>query len=94
MLGAYGEVSYDVLPLLFEDTSMSLEPFYRFEYLDTQHDVPSGFLRDRTQETRVHTVGLSFMPNPNVVIKSDYRSLDTPGGTLPDEFNLGIGFVF
>jgi hypothetical protein len=73
---------------------MSLSPFYRFEWLDTQHDVPSGFSRDRSQETMVNTVGVSFKPIPNVVIKSDYRNLDSKGGDLPDEFNLGIGFVF
>ena len=39
-------------------------------------------------------VGVSFKPIPNVVIKSDYRNLDSKGGDLPDEFNLGIGFVF
>ena len=94
MLGAYGEVAYDVLPLFFPDTEMSLSPFYRFEWLDTQHDVPSGFSRDRSQETMVNTVGVSFKPIPNVVIKSDYRNLDSKGGDLPDEFNLGIGFVF
>ena len=94
MLGAYGEVAYDVLPLLFPQTDMSLSPFYRFEWLDTQHDVPSGFSRDRTQETMVNTIGISFKPIPNVVIKSDYRNLDSKGGDLPDEFNLGIGFVF
>ena len=36
----------------------------------------------------------TFKPIPNIVIKSDYRNLDSKGGDLPDEFNLGIGFVF
>ncbi len=94
MLGAYGEVAYDVLPLLFPETGMSLEPFYRFAYYDTQRDVPSGSARDRSREITVQTVGLSFKPIPNVVIKADYRNRDSRAGDLPDEFNLGIGFAF
>ena len=94
MLGAYGEVAVDVLPLLFPETGMSLEPFYRFAYTDTQRDVPSGFSRDKSQEITIHTVGLSFKPIPNVVIKADYRNRDSRAGDLPDEFNLGIGFTF
>ncbi len=94
MLGAYGEVAYDVLPLLFPETGMSLEPFYRFAYYDTQRHVPSGSARDKSLEITVQTVGLSFKPIPNVVIKADYRNRDSRAGDLPDEFNLGIGFAF
>lgn len=94
ILGGYGEVAYDVLPLLVPGTEMSLEPFYRFAYYDTQQDVPSGLFRDRTQEITIHTAGLSFKPIPNVVIKADYRNRDSRSGNLPDEVNLGIGFAF
>jgi hypothetical protein len=84
-----------VLPLLFPDTEMSLEPFFRYEYYDTQYQVPSGFTSDDSQEIEVHTVGFSFKPIPQVVIKADYRSQDAKGGAeAPDEFNIGMGFVF
>ena len=55
---------------------MSLAPFFRYEYLDTQHDVPSGFTGDDSQELEIYTVGLSFKPIPQVVLKVDYRSRD------------------
>ncbi len=95
MLGAYGEIAYDVLPLAFPDTEMSLEPFFRYEYLDTQHDIPSGFAGNQAREIEIHTVGISFKPIPQVVLKADYRSRDSKGGArLSDEFNLGIGLAF
>ncbi len=95
MLGVYGEIAYDVLPLLFPDTEMSLQPFFRYEYLDTQGEAPSGFAGSAARAVESHTVGFSFEPIPQVVIKADYRSRDAKGGaTAPDEFNLGMGFVF
>jgi hypothetical protein len=95
MLGVYGEIAYDVLPLVFPDTEMSLEPFFRYEYYDTQYEVPSGFAGNDARAIEIHTVGFSFEPIPQVVIKADYRSRGAEGGDkLPDEFNLGMGFVF
>ncbi len=94
MLGVYGEIAYELLPLLFPDTEKSLEPFFRYEYYDTQRDVPSGFSKDRSKEIQIYTLGFSFQPTPNVVIKADYRNRVAESGELPDEFNLGMGFVF
>ncbi len=94
MIGAYGEVAYDVLPLLFPETGMSLEPFYRYEFIDTQKEVASGFSRDRRLELQGHTVGFSFKPHPSVVIKADYRNFAAKRGSAPDEVEIGLGFVF
>ena len=96
MLGGYAEVGYNLLPLIFPDTGQSLEPFYRFEYLDTQRDVmgfpptPSS-LKNRNQ--RIHTVGISYKPISQVVIKLDYRNRDADA-PIADEVNIGLGFVF
>jgi len=94
MLGVYGEVAYELMPLFFPDSEKSLEPFFRFEYYDTQRDMPSGFSKDKSKEIQVYTLGFSFQPTPNVVIKADYRNRVAESGGLPDEFNLGMGFVF
>ena len=93
MMGGYGEVAYDIWGFLSE-TPRSLEPFYRFEWYDTQFDMPSGFDRDRSKRITSHTIGFSFKPIPNVVIKADYRNRDAQQGQIADEFNLGIGYVF
>lgn len=102
MLGAYGEVAYDLWGALFPDSDKSLEPFFRVEFLDTQDDVPSGvspldgspFARDRSREEMIYTVGASFRPHPNVVLKADYRNRDPEEGERADELNVGIGFAF
>jgi hypothetical protein len=94
LLGGYGEVAYDVLPLLLPGTERFLAPFYRFEWYDTQWNMPSGFSADESKEIRVHTVGLQFEPIPNVVLKVDYRSRSADEGQIPDEVNLGFGFAF
>jgi hypothetical protein len=93
-IGGYAEVAYDVLPLIFPGTEMGLEPFFRFEYVDTQHAVPTGFLRDGSQRRRLYIPGISFLPHPNVVLKLDYRNIDTFTGEAADELNLGFGVAF
>jgi len=93
MMGGYGEVAYELWGFL-SDSPRSFEPFYRFEWYDTQFDMPSGFDRDRSKRITSQTVGFSFKPIPNVVIKADYRNRDSQEGQIADEFNLGIGYVF
>jgi len=94
LMGGYVEAGYDILPLFSPGTEMSLSPFLRFERLDTQADVPSGFTADRSKDITVINLGLSYKPIPNVVIKLDYRNLDAEVGQIADEFNIGFGFVF
>jgi hypothetical protein len=94
MQGGYVEIAYNVLPLLFPGTEKLLEPYFRFESYDTQHEVPSGFFRDRSKDIRSYTYGLQFKPIPNVVIKMDAREREAEAGDVADEFNVGVGFAF
>jgi hypothetical protein len=92
--GWYTEVGYDVLPLLIPETLQYLAPFFRFEKMDTIAKVPTGFADDLTQDREIYQFGLQYKPIPNVVIKADYRNFIAKQGTLPDDFNLGFGFIF
>ncbi len=94
MLGAYGEIAYDVWQWLSPDSEMTLEPFYRYEWVDTQQAVPDGYVRDQILRNQIHTLGMSFKPIPNVVLKADYRNVSAKEGSPADEVNLGIGLVF
>jgi len=94
MLGGYAEAAYDILPLFFPGTERYLAPFYRFEWYDTQWNMPSGFSADRSKEIMVNTVGLQFEPIPNVVLKADYRNRKAKRGQIADEVNLGFGVSF
>ncbi len=92
--GWYTEVGYDILPHIFPETSQYLAPFFRYERLDTIAKAPTGFADDLSQDKEIFQVGLNYKPIPNVVIKADYRNWDSKGGDVPDDFNLGIGFIF
>ena len=103
--GWYSEVGYDVLPLLFKDTPQYLAPFFRYEKYNTIAKAPEGFAGnlitppvcfsgDPHLNQQVFQVGLQYKPIPQVVIKADYRNFSAAKGTVPDDFNLGFGFIF
>jgi hypothetical protein len=93
--GWYLEAAYDILPMLRPGTTHYLAPFFRFEQYNTQAEVPSGFAPDRSRDRKLYTLGLSYKPIPNVVLKMDYRNYDSKGPrNVADEFALGIGFAF
>lgn len=92
--GWYSELGYDILPLLIPDTIQYLAPFFRYERFDTIASAPTGFKDDATQDQRIYQFGLQYKPIPNVVIKADYRNRVAKQGSVPDDFNLGFGFIF
>jgi len=92
--GWYTEVGYDVLPLLFKDTPQYLAPFFRYEKLNTVASRPEGVAGDPTQNQQVFQVGLQYKPIPQVVVKADYRNFSAAEGSVPDDFNLGFGFIY
>jgi hypothetical protein len=92
--GWYVEAAYDVLPLIWPSTTQYLAPFFRYEQFDTIAEAPAGFADNPDFDKRIYQVGLDYKPIPNVVIKADYRNWDSEGKKLPDEFNLGVGFMF
>jgi len=92
--GWYSEVGYDILPLLNPNTTQYLAPFFRYEQLDTIASAPAGFGDDETKDRQIYQFGLQYKPIPNVVVKADYRNFTAKRGNLPDDFNLGLGFIF
>lgn len=92
-LGGYVEIGYDVWRLLF-DSDMSLMPFVRVEYVDTQYKVPAGFTSNDLRSYWLTTAGVNFKPHPGVVLKLEYRNFNPRRGELPDELGLGMGFAF
>jgi hypothetical protein len=93
--GWYVEGAYDILPHLVSGTRQSVAPFFRYERMDTQAAVPSGFTRDGSLDQTIYTVGLSYKPVDKVVIKADYKNYQVDGPTPPaDVVALGLGFVY
>lgn len=93
--GWYVEGGYDVLPHFVSGTRQSLSPYVRFEHLDTQASVPSGFARNASMDKQIYTIGLAYKPIDKVVVKADYRNFRTDGPTpTADEVAVGLGFVY
>ena len=60
--GWYGEIAYDILPLLNPETRLGLVPFVRYERFNTQEEVPVGFTPDETKNRTVVTAGRQLLP--------------------------------
>lgn len=87
MLGYYVEAGYD---LLAGHPKQSLTAFARWEDIDTNESVPSGFSADSDQHDKIVTFGLNYKPIEQVVLKLDYEDWDDSG----DRLNFLIGYVF
>ncbi|MGH9457343.1 MAG: hypothetical protein ACRD2J_06835 [Thermoanaerobaculia bacterium] len=91
--GWYGEIGYDlgaVLPLGDD----ALIPFARYEEYNTQESVPAGFALDPSKDASVATVGFSWKPIPQAVIKVDYQDYDNAADRGVDQFNIALGYIF
>jgi len=93
MWGWYIEAGFDVFSLL-DKGEQALTPFIRYEQLDTQSDIPSGFEASGKNDIEIITLGLNFKPRDEIVFKADYQINDDEADSLDDQFNLAIGYVF
>ncbi|MDX1567607.1 MAG: hypothetical protein R3223_07390 [Longimicrobiales bacterium] len=90
--GGYLEAGYDVLTTAA--TSHQLIPFVRYEWLDTQAEVPTGFSANPANDDTIVTLGFSWKPIPQVVGKVDYEIHQDEAETGVDQFNVAIGYLF
>jgi hypothetical protein len=91
MNGSYVEAGYNLLAGRGEH---SLTPYIRYESIDTQSDVPAGFLRNPARDQTLWTFGLEYKPISNIVIKADYILFDNEANTGVDEFSILLGYSF
>lgn len=92
--GWYTEAAYDIMPLIWKDSTHYLAPFVRYERYNTIAKAPTGFAADPSFDRRIYQGGLTYKPIPQIAIKADYRNISTADGQKPHEFNLGLGFIF
>lgn len=91
--GWYAEAGYDLAALsAFGDRSVT--PFVRYEKLDTQRSVPTGYTRNRANDQTVTTFGVQWKPIGQAVIKGDYQEVENEAGTGVNQWNLGVGYIF
>lgn len=68
--------------------------FARQSRYNLQAKMPTGFVADKSLDKTATTLGVSYHPLPNLVIKADYAFKKTKTGNAPDEFSLGLGAAF
>jgi len=86
--GWYAQAAYR----LWERNEMSLSPFARYEYYNTQSSMPVGFEADPLNASHVTTAGLTFRLHPQVVIKADYQKYVEHSEN--NRVDLGLGYMF
>jgi hypothetical protein len=92
-IGAELEVAYDVFrPFGF--TEQQLLPFARLEFYDGHAEVPEGFARDPALSVKELTVGLSYRPIQQVVVKADLQARNRALGFDEAQADIGLGFMF
>lgn len=95
MQGGYLEGAYDLMPLVAGADHGRLDAFVRYEFIDTQAEVPAGTTADAANDRTIMTGGLSFRPTSDVAFKADYSVMRNAASAGEGErFALGIGFAF
>jgi hypothetical protein len=106
-LGWYVVGAYDVMPFFLPDSKQSLEPFVRYESVNTQKEfqtAPAMVCGDNLDASclkpqynnEVITVGLQYKPLPQLVFKLDYRYSKeaVSGKAISKALEVGVGYVF
>ena len=92
--GGYLEAGYDLLRLAAPGSAQTLTLFGRFDYVDTQADVPSGFAANPALRRAIYTAGLVHRPVPGVGLKLDYRRHQVGAGGGGNELASAITWMF
>jgi hypothetical protein len=91
MLGWYLQGGYDVL---HGRSSHQVVPYLRYEQLNTQDEVPEGFVADPANDRRLVTVGAMWKPLPNISLKADYLVSSNEAESGVNSLNVNLGYLF
>lgn len=93
--GGYLQVGYNLLLLTrYNDGTKGFTPYFRFEKLNPQNEVPAGFEKDPSKDQTLYTLGVEFRPIYNVVIKTDYQWIRNEAENGVNQFNIALGYSF
>jgi hypothetical protein len=92
LIGWYAQAGYDVLRLT--RTGHQLVPYVRYERVNTQDRVPTGFAASPTADRRIVSVGAAWRPIGNVALKVDYQSHHNEARTGVSQLNANLSYLF
>ena len=93
MRGGYLEAAHPLTPF---PSPREVVGFVRYERFDTQHKMPEGYLPLSQFNRSAWIFGISYFPDPDVVVKVDYTVGHNQSSvfTVPRAFNVGLGWWF
>ena len=94
MYGWYVDAGYDLWRLWSPGSEMSLYPYVRFERLNTQQEVPSGFLADPKNDQEIVTFGSSYYPIQQVTLKAEFQKRSNKAESGVNQVNASINYLF
>ena len=62
--------------------------------MDTQEEVPAGYLRAPRNARQFWTAGLSFYPHGQVALKADYQWRSNDAKTEVDRLQMAVSYLF
>lgn len=92
MSGWYVQAGYDVL--WKSSSEHQLLPYVRYEAVNTQIEVPTGFAANPANDLDVLSLGLAWKPIGNAVLKLDYQMHGNAASTGVDQLNVALGYLF
>ena len=93
LAGGYLQAGYNVLRFV-SGTAHQLVPYVRYETLNTQDEVPTGFTANPTNERTLWLLGAMWKPVPQVSVKADYQIHANEARTGINQFNVNVGYLF
>lgn len=93
LAGGYAQAGYNVLRFV-PTTSHQLTPYVRYETIDTQDEVPTGFTANAANDRTLWLLGAMWKPIPQVSVKADYQLHSNGANTGINQFNINVGYLF
>ena len=94
MEGGYVQVGYNVLSQVPQAGGVGLTPYVRYEKVDTQATMPTGFGRSLSTDNTFVTLGVELKPIPNIVVKVDHAWVSNAADSGINQFNISVGYAF
>jgi hypothetical protein len=90
--GSYAEVGYRVVSgAAFGEVGI----FARYENVDTQAEMPGGYVPLKEFDRDAWVLGASYWPDPDIAVKVDYVIMRSQSPfAAPNSFNVGLGWWF
>ena len=94
MTGGYIQFGYNLLSQVSATGSVSLTPYVRYEKVDTQATMQTGFRRSLSTNNTYTTLGLELKPISNIVLKVDHAWVGNDANSGINQFNINLGYSF